>query len=216
MKKILCMVLAALLLLSLCACGGEEKPRDPAATTTASGTEDKKPEKETEKTSVETDKDEEELQEIMFPLVEMYCEVPEEYSRKTNGSIAVTVGRDEFIATIFNGASGAYTGELEGILDFSAEMYANDVNKYLAPNIEAGELKAGTTEKVTVSGYDAVKFSGTVKNIGDGTYEIYGYSMIIEDRPVMFVGILCSEDQAKADLEEMQALVDLMAGSIYK
>ena len=155
------------------------------------------------------------LQKFMFPLMEVYCNVPEEYERDTNRGVAVAIKNVDYIATIYNGSENVYSGELEGILDFVAKDYLFDSNIYLYKEIEEEELKASSFESVTVSGYDAVKFRGPVKNVGGSTYEIYGYAMIIEDTPVVFMGILCSEEQAKEELKEMQDLVDLMAGSIY-
>lgn len=146
----------------------------------------------------------------------MYCMVPKKCTRKTNGRIVCTSDNKAYIATIYNGDKGSFTGNLANILEASAEKYAGDVNKYLSTNIEAEVLKAQTTENVTVSGYEAVKFSGQIKNIENGDYKIYGYSMIIEERPVMFLGILVSEDQADADLNAMKALIDQMAGSIFQ
>ena len=213
MKKVLCVLLTVLMLLSMAACSKEE-PQDTANVPVTS--EDTQPQKESTEATEETKKEEESLQEFMFPLMPMCCKVPEEYERETNRSVALAIKNDSFFATIYNGEQGSYSGELEGILQFVAEGYLFDTNIYLYMEIEEEELKASQVEAVTVSGYDAVKFGGPVKNIGNTFYEIYGYAMIIDNTPVVFMGILCSEDQAQADLEEMQELVDLMAGSIYK
>ena len=213
MKKVLCVLLTVLMLLSMVACG--KTPADPVKTTVEPTETTQKNQETTEQTEPNND-EEMQMQQFMFPLVKVYCNVPEEYERVSRGCVALAIKNDAFVASVHNGDIGAYSGELEGILEFVAEDYLFETNIFLYKEIAAEELKASTVEAVTVSGYDAVKFGGPVKNIGNTFYEIYGYAMIIEDRPVVFMGILCSEDQAQADLEEMQELVDLMAGSIYK
>lgn len=212
MKKGLCTLIVILLLLSLTACGKPDdngttpKPEDTTGTTMQPGA--------TEPSQSTQDK-EEKLEKFKFSQISVYCMVPEDCTRKTNGSIASTTDNKAYLATIFTGEKGS-AGDLADILVASSEKYASDVNKYLSTNIEAEVLKAQTTENVTVSGYEAVKFSGQIKNIENGDYKIYGYSMIIEERPVMFLGILVSEDQADADLNAMEAFIDQMAGSIFQ
>lgn len=169
----------------------------------------------TDPTQETQNKEEGKLEKFKFSQISVYCMVPEQCTRKTNGSIASTTNNKAYLATIFTGEKGS-AGNLTEILTVSANKYANDVNKYLSTNIDGAELKAQTTEKVTVSGYEAVRFSGQIKNIEDGNYQIYGYSMIIDERPVMFLGILASEDQMDTELNGMKALIDQMAGSIFE
>ena len=213
MKKVLCVLLAVLMLLSMAACSKEE-PQDTANVPVTS--EDTQPQKETTEATEETKKEEESLQEFMFPLMPVFCKVSEQFVRLTNGMVAIASGSDEYVLSIYNGFEGDYTGELEGLLAGVADFFVTDLNKYLSPNMDENTLKEITGAKTSISGYDAVKFDAPVKNKSDETYEIYGYAMIIDNTPVVFMGIHCSEDQAQADLEEMQELVDLMAGSIYK
>ena len=167
-------------------------------------------------TNGDTTSKDEELMDFMFPLIKMYCKVPGRYRILTNGRIAAVGGNDEYIATIWNGDKGSYNGNLEDILTYATVEYKEDVDKYLSPNIETENIKINTTEKVVVSGYDAAKFIGSFANIEGWSYQIYGYSMIIDERPTMFLGILRSEEQAHEDLEEMKDLVDLMVSTIYK
>lgn len=209
MKKVLCVSITLLLLLSATACGLSNDNGNQVQPDTSHQTEVTEP-------SQSASNKEETLEKMQFPKMAMYCMVPKKYIPKTNGKIVCTSDNKAYIATIYNGDKGSFTGDLADILEASAEKYAGDVNKYLSTNIDGSELKAQTTERVTVSGYEAVKFSGQIKNIKDGKYQIYGYSMIIEERPVIFLGILVSEDQAVADLNSMKALIDQMAGSIFK
>lgn len=215
MKKVMCLVLALALLCSLCACGKKEteEPQKDSNVTA-----EKQPEKETEKaTEVATEPaEEEETNEFMFPLVEIYCKTPAEYGSLDNGSVAVTTGRDEFIVSICNGDEGSYSGDIAGVFEHMLVEYTIDVNKYLSPDADDQAWDLTATDGASISGYEATKLTGTVGNTEGGTYQVYGYSAIIEDRPVIFLGILCSEDQAQADMDTMTALVEQMAGSIYK
>ena len=142
-----------------------------------------------------------------------FCSVPESCVRKANRSVVSTTDSKAYLLTIFVGNKGDHNGNLEDILGAATETYERDVNKYLHSPIH-GELKAETTEKVTVSGYEAVKFIGSTINMTNDANKIYGYSMVIDEQPVMLLGILVSEEQKDADLKTMQALIDQMAGSI--
>ena len=208
MKKVLCVLLAALLLLSAAACS---TPKNNGSSSTPDNITAPSQSDPTQESQIK----EEKLEKFKFSQISVYCMVPENCARKTNGSIASTTDNKAYLATIFTGEKGS-AGSLADILTVSADKYASDVNKYLSTNIDGAELKAQTTENVTVSGYEAVKFFGQIKNIEDGTYQIYGYSMMIKERPVMFLGILVSEDQSDADLTAMKAFVDQMAGSIFE
>lgn len=215
MKKVLCVLLAAMMLLTMAACGAKPEATDPTKAQTGA-TEATKPHKETTEATEATEKEADSYQKFMFPLMEVFCKVPEEFGRTTNGNIAVATGCDEYILTICNGFPGDYSGDLEGMLSHFAVDFESYTAVFLLADLNAEELKNVSCEKTTASGYDAVKFGSTVKNKSDKNYEIYGYAMIIDNAPVVFMGVLCSDDQAKADLEEMQDLIDLMAGSIYK
>ena len=214
MKKVFSILFAGLLLLSMCACGNGEKSKndhsDASVSTTGAAQTEKEEITNTEAASTE------EYGKFQLPRMELYCNVPMESGSSTNKRVGVVTGYDAYIGTVFCGGAGEYTGDLEGILAYVAEDYVNDTASFLMADLDPAELKAENTQKVTVSGYDAVKFSSSVLNKSGNEYGIYGYAMIIEDRPVMFVGVLRSEDQAAADLAEMKDLIDLMAGSIYK
>lgn len=215
MKKVMCLVLALALLCSLCACGKKET-EEPQKENIA--TAEKQPEKETEKATeaATAPAEEENLNEFKLPLAEIYCKVSDDYDRLTNGCVAVASGQDELIASICCGDEGSYAGSAKDIFESLVSDYTDDVNKYLYPEVEEGAWDLSVTEGATISGYEAAKISGTVTNLAGGTYQVYGYSAIIEDRPVIFLGILCSDDQAQADMDTMTALVEQMAGSIYK
>ena len=129
MKKVLCVLLTVLMLLSMAACSKEE-PQDTANVPVTS--EDTQPQKETTEATEETKKEEESLQEFMFPLMPVYCKVPEEFGYLSNGMVAVASGCDEYVLSIYNGFEGDYTGELEGLLAFVADIFVADLNKYLS------------------------------------------------------------------------------------
>lgn len=214
MKKWIALLLVLLMAVSLAACSSQDTPDNPSLPdgTTAGN----QPPKNTTAATQQPTQNKEKLKDFMFPLAKIYCKVPETFGSKSEGKVVVATGKDEYIATICNASKGSYTGGLEGILPFLAKSYADDTSPFLEPNIKEESLKVSTTEKVTVSGYEALKFSGPVTNTSGGTYQIYGYTMIIDEMPVMFLGVLRSEDQADKDLKAMQELVDLMAGSIFK
>lgn len=216
MKKLLCALLAVLLLCSLCACGGETPKATEPTEKNNPGTNATQSQQQNTEATNPTEKTEVTLDSFRFPRTEVYCKLPDTYGRLTNGTVAATTGSDEFMATICVGDAGAYTADTAGIFNFMAKKYTNDVNKYLSPDAKEDGWNISSTKGTKVSGYDATQLSGTVSNTDGGTYQIYGYSVIVDEMPVMFVGILNSKDQAQKDLNEMKALVDQMAGSIYK
>ena len=158
---------------------------------------------------------EEKLDKMQFPRMTKFFSVPESCIRRANRSVVATTDNKAYLLTVFVGNKGDHSGNLEDIITEVTETYERDVNKYLHSDIK-GELKADTTEGVTVSGYDAVKFTGSTINITNDANKIYGYSMIIDNSPVMFMGILVSEEQGDEDLNAMKKLVDLMVNTIQE
>jgi hypothetical protein len=158
---------------------------------------------------------EEKLDKMQFPRMTKVFSVPESCIRRANRTIVATTDNKAYLLTVFVGDKGDHSGKPEDILTASTETYERDIIKYLHSDIK-GELKADTTERVTVSGYEAVKFTGSTINITNDANKIYGYTMIIDNRPAMFMGILVSEEQGDEDLNAMKKLVDLMVNTIQE
>lgn len=217
MKKWLCTIMAALLLLSMTACGGPSTTPESTGDTQSSAV---IPENTTKQESTENNNSVSNTQETLvkfrLPAVSAYCMAPKSCGRKVNEKVAVAQSNKNYIASVYCGDADSFNGQLEEMLTACAGEYTSGMNKYLYPSIKKENLKAETTEKVTISGFEAVKFTGEITNGLSGVYKIYGYSTVIDERPVMFIGFLVSEEQGDADLQAMQALVDQMAGSIAK
>ena len=214
MKKILCALLAVLLLCSLCACGKAAPKETEPADKKNESTVNTQPMQENTKVT-EPSKGVSYI-DFQLPRTLMYCKVPEDCSMRSNAAVAICQNTTEYMGTVFCGDENAYTGELEGILAFLSENYVYGVNKFLVSKLNKENLVAKNTQRITVSGCDAVKFSGPITNNDGGTSEVYGYVMILETRPVVFLGIVDDKKQEQKDIDAMKALVDQMAGSIYK
>lgn|GEM_PF-4376727 len=68
------------------------------------------------------------------------------------------------------------------------------------------EFTPATTEAVTINGYDAIKFTGVQEADDYGTartYDVYGYCAVINDLPVIIVGV--TEQGKDQDTEELRA-----------
>lgn len=68
------------------------------------------------------------------------------------------------------------------------------------------EFTPATTEAVTINGFDAIKFTGVQEADDYGTprtYDVYGYCAVINDLPVIVVGV--TEQGKDQDTEELRA-----------
>lgn len=214
MKKIVCIILAVLMVISLVACNGP-----------ASGTEGtKNPQKETqapkptETEPVGTDgktTEPEKTEKKLKIIGDLYISHPAEYKSADLARTKMVIQSSACVVSIAYDKTSALEGDLEDAIALLSQAFANDSSSYCEGSISGNEIETTSTERGTVAGFDCVRFSGKIKNGGGWDCHVYGYTMIVEDRVLMITGLVSTQAQDAGMIAEIDALTDRIAASVY-
>lgn len=106
-----------------------------------------------------------------------------------------------------------YEGDLNGVLDTLMPVFGRAVKGYMRGTFTGNELKLAHSEKVTVAGFDSIRFQGTIYNNITDCY-IYGYTFIINGQPCMIAGVVASDEQEQELIDNVTRDADEMAKTI--
>lgn len=121
--------------------------------------------------------------------------------------------RDKVLTSSVMISKDSYEGDLDGVLPLLMEKFENSVRGYMCGTIKGNELKLDSSEKVTVAGFESIRFRGKVYNNIVDCF-IYGYTFLVNDQPCMIVGIVSSDSQEQDLIDTVVQDVDAMAKTL--
>lgn len=214
MKKIVCLVLAVLMLVSLAACNrpavGTESTKNPQKETQAP----KPTETEPEATEAKPTEDQKKGTDLKI-YGDIYVVYPEPWRTEENSRTNIFYQDETCLVGITSKKGSSFEGELEDIIPYLSEAFANDVSSYSKGLLAGQEIETASVERGTVAGFDCVKFTGKINNNDNWDCHVYGYAMIVEDRVLMITGLVSTEAQDAGMIAEINALTDQIAESVY-
>ena len=214
MKKIVCLVLAVLMLVSLAACNrpavGTENTKNPQKETQAP----KPTETEPEATEAKPTEDQKKGTDLKI-YGDIYVVYPEPWRTEENSRTNIFYQDETCLVGITSKKGSSFEGELEDIIPYLSEAFANDVSSYSKGLLAGQEIETASVERGTVAGFDCVKFTGKINNNDNWDCHVYGYAMIVEDRVLMITGLVSTEAQDAGMIAEINALTDQIAESVY-
>ncbi len=212
MKKIICLLMAMLLVFGLVACGGNDtegdtKPNNGKTPTTQTGTSGTEPNKDTKPTQpaindveVEVDND-------------VYVKYPSDWRLEDVYRGVVMYRDDARLVNVTYKKASSFDGALEDIVSYLSEAFVEGSYGYSQGSIYGHDIVPSTVERSTVAGYDCVKFEGIINN-DRWDCHVYGYGLIVEDLVIMITGLVSAKDQDADMIAEIDALTDRIAASI--
>lgn len=212
MKKWICLLMALVLMVGTTACGSKatettDTPKndatasDNSTTTVTQGMVDSTTVAQTVGKT------------LRVPSKDIYFTCPEGWSSGKETHTTVLLETDECLVAVCYNWSTPYNGDLVGIIDFFGTDVMSDVASYSKGNLWTSKVNATSTENTTVAGLNAVKFTGTAPN-NDWNCHVYGYTMMVNDLPMMVMGLVSTKAQDPAMISEVDALTDQVAASI--
>lgn len=218
MKRILALLLAAIMVFALVACADqpEEKGTNPPTSQQINGTE---PTNQTDPTQGS----------------EEPADKYEGYDKISGKSIYVNYknGRrddDKSSSVVFHGTAVdlvalAYD-DGEGFSGTPADALAlindgrmlRDIVMYSDADFHDYEtaylIDVKTTENVKINDYDMQKFTGSVMSTDERNCYVYGYAFVIEGTPCVLAGFVLSEDQEQSLINAINIEVDTMVKTV--
>lgn len=212
MKKLICLLLALLMIFSLAACGGNgtqgdtkpPKDDDKPTQSTPSNTEDNKPTQ-----PVQTKPNE-----VSLKIAgNIYVSYPSDWRTEDVYRGVVLYQSDAALVNVTHNKVSAFEGELEDIVTQLSDAFVEGSYGYSQGSIYGNAIEPTSIERGTVAGYDCIKFVGSIKT-GDWNCHVYGYGLIVEDRVIMITGLVSAKAQDADMIAEIDALTDRIAASI--
>lgn len=214
MKRWISAILAAMLLLSLTACGGansaaapeEQSDSMPVQPANVQGTEtpddSHSPEaaKDTEVYSITREK--------------IYVNYDASLRTKSHGSYILAYDTNDALTGVIYDGDHEYTGDLAGVPGFFSAKFLRDAETSSRGNLEDSQIEVLESESCTVNGFDSIRFTGRCLNNNEWYCHVYGYSFIINDTAVAIIGLVSAQEQDPEMIATIDARVDTMAATI--
>ena len=214
MKRWISAILAAMLLLSLTACGSsanagtettpntaqQEEPQVEA--TPVEQTESSKPAEQTE-----------DMKLLSIPMKHIYLSYERKLREYTQGATQLVYDTNDALVGLIYDNEEVYTGDLWGIADFFSEKFPQRAASSSRGNLNS-PINILTSEACTVNGFDSVRFTGTCSNDGEWDCHVYGYSFIINDTAFAIIGLVSAREQDPELIATIDARVDAMAATV--
>ena len=211
MKKVICLLLALVMVLSLAACGKQPADQQPEETS-------KTPEKETTQTATtEATSAPEETEAagivLQVPSKEIYFNCPDgwSYSKETYSTVLMETNAS-LVAVCYNWVI-PYEGDLEGIVAFFSDGVMRDVSPYSQGYLGAASITTTSAEKTKLGNQECVRFIGTVPNT-EWNCHVYGYVFVVNDIPMMVMGLVSTQAQDAQMISDINALTDQIAATV--
>ena len=217
MKRITSLILVALMLLSLTACGGENSASAPGDDPFIQCFPDEKyleettPADQTDGTgSAEQEND---TWDLNIPLKHIYISYEKRLREACWGATEVVYDTKDALVGLIYDNEGVYTGDLWGVADFFSEKFPERAAYSSRGNLNSS-ISILTSEACTVNGFDSVRFTGTCSNDGEWDCHVYGYSFIINDTAFAIIGLVSAREQDPEMIATIDARVDAMAATV--
>lgn len=214
MKKVICILLALVMVLSLAACGkqpADKQPEDTKEPASVQGNDNKETEATQEQIPTEI---EDENTEIRVPGEKIYFYAPSGWEvEKQNLSTVVKQGKDCLVSICYDWPM-SYEFDLEEMISRLGYNFTADADSEGQGYIVNSTIEVTSTEKTTVAGYDCVVFTGVVSNDGNWNCHVYGYTFVVNNVELMVVGIVSAQAQDAQMIADINALTDQIAASV--
>ena len=215
MKRITSLILVALMLLSLTACGGSSNVGTETNTDLAQQEEpqvEATPVEQTESTSPSEQAEDMEL--LSIPMKHIYLSYERNLREYTQGATQLVYDTNDALVGLIYDNEEVYTGDLWGIADFFSEKFPNRAATSSQGHLSGSRIDILTSEACTVNGFDSVRFTGTCSNDGEWDCHVYGYSFIINDTAFAIIGLVSAREQDPELIATIGARVDAMAATV--
>lgn len=209
MKKLLCLVLALLLLLAMTACGNNSKNNDETPNTESSQTQNSS----SNDTTDEPNKDEgiKFTNSYKVPGKKIVVDVPDYQEMEKGYTQLYILHGVKYVAVTADDSVTA--SSLKDAHDIAFAKFKENIQNYSYVN----DLKITSDSEESIAGVTVYKYEGTLNCALDysdreNSYDAYviGYSFIMDNVPCTITGSVIDQEQSQDMIAEMKATVEAM------
>lgn len=212
MKKMMCLLLCVIMLVSLAACGSKPSQEDETVSAPDAAVETS-PKAETAAAEESRAQEDEETYVYQVPMEEIYCNYPAKLTYFTQSYTQLLfTGKDALVGLCFSFEN--YTGSLDEVYNFLMPHFLDDASTSSRCTLFGAEYQLNSSESVTVNGLDSCKFDVTVTCEEGWDCHVYGYSFVFDGIAYAVIGLVSTEEQASDMIEEYDGLVDQIAATV--
>ncbi len=216
MKKLMCMMVSLMLALSVltgCVGSGNGNPQDKTGPSKTEATENGEA---TGSAQESTEGSKQDMQSIMTKFSDVWVKCPAEWGTKKEGIVTLMGPGNNSLVTFCVNTLEPYQGGLDGVFDFYKDKIPPRAAVACQGELNNASIEMISSEKVTVNGYESIRFVGTAPNASGWDCHVYGYTFLIDNIPYAIVGIVSQKEQEADLIASNKEDVDLVASTIKK
>ena len=218
MKRIICALLSLLMVMSLfVGCSSTDSQETPNKDNNQSQTESSKPAtSSTNSTNGTTNEEKPEMKSIIAPITGVWVQCRAERKVRESGNARIVASGNNTLVAYCMGIVDPYSGDLEGVFDFFKESFPANAASNCQGDISSSVIELIESKKVTMAGFDSIRFTGKVANKSGWDCHVYGYTFLIDGVPYAVIGIVSDATQSADLIAYNQTEVDEIAATIKK
>ena len=213
MKKIICLLLALLMIFSLAACGDNGNTDD----SKPEGTKNERPNNDTTNGTQNPPATSEPAQNgkvLQIPYNEIYLTAPDGWDVANCDDSFVVCQTSDCLVSISYQWHVEFEGQLDDVMDLLLPRFVADAALYSKGRVDVANLEVRSTENGTIAGYDSIRFTAKIRNRDEWDCHVYGYAVVVNNIPLMITGLVSAKAQDADMIAEIDALTDRIAASI--
>lgn len=209
MKRLICFLISAVLLLALVACAKDPQPTNPA-NPGSEITEPSKPEKQETDAPSKPVENTELAQVYKIVSHEIYMDAPN-WQKIEEGYSDVFIIHGQKYVTV-TGVLDSNNPSLEEAHDLAIKEFKVGIQNYSYVN----ELVVEKEEKTTINGIEAYRYEGKLNCGHDTVYDAYavGYTFVMDGIACNIIGSVIDTEQPQQEIDAMRQLIDDMMKTV--
>lgn len=213
MKKVISILLALVLVLSLTACGKQTADKQPEDTQKPDSVQkEENKEKEETKEQIPTEPAVAKT-EIQVPGEQIFFYAPADWEVKDENLSRIVAKNEDCLVSVCYGWPSSEVDLVETITRLG-KYFTKDASINSHGLIRNSNIEVTSSKSSTIAGYDCVVFTGVVNNDNKWNCHVYGYTFVVNNVELMVVGLVSTTEQDAQMIADINALTDQIAASV--
>ncbi len=151
---------------------------------------------------------------VSIPGKNIYFDYDKSLKKKEEANSIILYNSNDYLVSITFNKSITYKDSIEGVIDLLNRSFIVDASLSSRGDLyNTDKFTVNTKENIKVNSFDSIKFIGTLPNRTWNCY-VYGYAFVIEDTPIMVIGLVSAQSQEDEMIKNIQNNVESIIKTI--
>ena len=151
---------------------------------------------------------------IKVPGEDIYINHPKDMRFEKQAHTILFYNSTDWLVGLTFDLNNNFSGTIADVLPVLSQNFVNDSATSSNGNLYGSDITESSSKQTKVNGFDSINFTGVTVNDGKWDCHTYGYTFVINDIPCAVIGIVSTQAQEEAMIEQLDKAVDEIAATI--